>query len=149
MSGGATPTAFAQIVLAMQAALQSAPAVAPHIMRARVRQLPEQMATAVVVRPLRAAVDTAVGAGTPLVWATGVQVECYARGSVGCPVDVTLDALLERTVTRLRQDCTLGGLVGDLEPKTIDWDFDVDGAQTACATVIFNVPHATGAGVLT
>lgn len=141
-------TAFAQVIGAIQAALQQAPAVSAHVFRARARVLPEQMATAIVVRPARAEREAGVGQGTPALWVTGVALECYARGTPSAPVDLQVDTLLAAAVARLMADPTLGGLVGNLELQTIDWDFDVDGQQTACVTVIFNVPHATGAGVL-
>ena len=106
-----TPTAFAQVIAAMQSSLQQAPPVSPNVFR-------------------------------------GVALECYARGTASAPVDVTLDALLGDAVARLMADPSLGGLVGFIDPQSVDWDFDVDGAQTACATVVFAVRHATAAGAL-
>ena len=143
-----TPTAFAQVIAAMQSSLQQAPAVSPNVFRARSRVLPEQMTTAVVVRPAQAQREAGVGQGAPALWLTGVALECYARGTASAPVDVTLDALLSDAVARLMADPSLGGLVGFIDPQSVDWDFDVDGAQTACATVVFAVRHATAAGAL-
>lgn len=141
-------TAFAQAAAAMQAALQRAPAISPNVFRARARVVPEQMVTAIVVRPLRAEREGAAGRGTPALWATGLALECYARGTQSAPVDQAVDALLDSAVERLMEDPSLGGLVGFIDPRSIDWDFDVDGAQTACATVNFFVRHATRAATL-
>lgn len=142
------PTAFASVIGAMQAALQAAPAVSPNVFRARARVVPQQMATAIVVRPGQAERDSSVGQGAVAVWLTAVAVDCYARGTTASPVDDAVDALIGNAVDRLQQDPALGGLVGSLDPQAITWDFDVDGEQTACATVTFYVRHATAAASL-
>ncbi len=143
-----TRTAFARAVRAMQESLQAAPAVSPNVFRARVRVVPQQMATAIVVRPGQAERDASVGQGAASVWLSALVMECYARGSTVNPVDDGVDDLLGAAVDRLLQDPTLGGLVGSIEPQGIAWDFDVDGEQTACATVTFYVRHATAAASL-
>lgn len=142
------PTAFARAVRAMQESLQAAPAVSPNVFRARARVVPQQMATAIVVRPGQAERDASVGQGAASVWLSALVVDCYARGSTANPVDDAVDDLLGAAVERLLQDPTLGGLVGSIEPQGIAWDFDVDGEQTACATVTFYVRHATAAASL-
>lgn len=136
-------TAFAQVLGAMQAALQAAAAVSPNVFRARARVVPQQMATAIVVRPAQAERDASVGQGAMALWLTVVAVDCYARGSAASPVDTAVDALMGAAVQRLMQDQSLGGLVGSIDPQAVTWDFDVDGEQTACATVTFYVRHAT------
>lgn len=143
-----TVTAFARIVRAMQASLQAAPAVSANVFRARSRVIPRQMVTALVVRPGQAKVDRGVGQGSPGIWLTAVDMECYARGAAGLDSDDAVDALMGAAVARLMADTSLRALVGDIGPEAIDWDFDVDGEQTACATVTFYVRHATAAGVL-
>lgn len=140
-----TPTAFARAIGAMQAALQASPAVSANVFRARARVVPQQMATAIVVRPAQAERDASVGQGAMAVWLTAIAVDCYARGSAANPVDDAVDALMGEAVERLMQDPSLGGLVGSIDPQGIAWDFDVDGEQTACATVTFYVRHATAA----
>lgn len=142
------PTAFAQVLGAMQAALRAADPVSPNVFRARARVVPQQMATAIVVRPAQAERDASVGQGAMVLWLTAVAMDCYARGSASAPVDTAVDALMGAAVQRLMQDPSLGGLVGSIDPQAVTWDFDVDGEQTACATVTFYVRHATAAASL-
>lgn len=139
------PTAFARAIGAMQTALQASPAVSPNVFRARARVVPQQMVTAIVVRPGQAERDASVGQGAMAVWTTAVAVDCYARGTAATPVDDAVDALMGAAVERLMQDPSLGGLVGSIDPQAVTWDFDVDGEQTACATVTFYLRHATAA----
>lgn len=143
------PTAFARIATALQAALQADPAIAPAVYIARVRTLPEQGGAALVVRPGRAERESSAGLGAPALWVSAYALECYARGSASSPADAAVDALLGAAVERLMADPSLGGLVGYIDPQSIDWDYDVDGAQTACATVTFIVRHASAAATLT
>lgn len=136
------PTAFATVVKAFQATLQAAPAVSEHIHRARMRPLPRDAATGVCVRIGRADIQSGAGQGTPRLAATGIAVECYARGTAD-DVDDALDALLQLVATRLLSDPSLGGLVGDINPTSVSYDFDADGDATGCAIVMFDVLHAT------
>lgn len=138
-------TAFASVVGAMVAQLNAVTPVSPHIYRARMRVLPSTVQSAVVVRILGAEVDAAAGQNVCGVWATAVAVECYARSGASTSPDVAVDALLEAVVTRLQQNRSLGGLVGDLVITSVNYDFDVDGETTACATVLFSIRHATAA----
>ena len=71
------------------------------------------------------------------------------RGNMGFTREDIVAGYQEAIGTaRLMADPSLGGLVGFIDPQSVDWDFDVDGAQTACATVVFAVRHATAAGAL-
>lgn len=142
-------TAFASVVGALVAQLQAATPVSAHIFRARMRTVPQQFTDAVVVRVQDAQVDPAIGQGTCGIWATSVAVECYARAAAATSPDVAVDALLEAVVTRLMANRSLGGLVGDLVLSAINYDFDVDGESTACATVTFSIRHATAANSIT
>lgn len=142
-------TAFMRVALAMRTCLQAATPIAAIVEIARTRTLPEQSATALVVRPGRAVRDRGVGRGAPVIWASAMVLECYARGTSAAPAADAVDELLDAAVHRLMADPSLGGLVGSLDPESIEWDYDVDGAQTACATVTFLVRHATAAARLT
>lgn len=144
-----TATVFAQLVGATCAALQAAPAVSAQVHRARMRVLPQQWTTAVVVRPARAALEEAVGQGVASIWATQLVVDCYARAPAAQAGDLAVDALLGAVVARLLADRSLGGLVGDLGLLGIEYDFDVDGETTACATLTFQVRHASSAASIT
>lgn len=141
-------TAFASVVGAIVAALQQSPAVSARVDRVRLRPIAKDSATAVVVRPSGAKADNSVGQGVVGVWATSVNVECYARANTTISPDVAVDALLQDVATRLYQNSSLGGLVGGLDLTTVDYDFDVDGENTACVTLTYQIQHATAAGSL-
>lgn len=140
-----TATVFATLVGAVVTALRATPAVTTHVHRARMRALPQQWSTAVVVRPQSAEVEQGVGQSVANIWATQLQVECYARAPAAQAGDAAVDALLSAVVERLLADRSLGGIVGDLGLLGITYDFDVDAESTACATVTFSVRHASGA----
>lgn len=141
-------TAFASVVGAVVAALQAAPAVSAQVDRVRVRPVAKASATAIVVRPLGAKPDINVGQGVVGIWATSVTVECYARSAASVSPDVAVDSLLQDAATRLYQNRNLGGLVGDLILTAVAYDFDVDGENTACVTLTYQIQHATAAGSL-
>lgn len=138
-------TVFSQVVGAMVAKLEAAPAVSSYIERARRRALPESAENAVVVLLQQAVVDRGMGAGTACIWATQVAVECYAKAAPGQTPDVAVDSLLQAVVGRVLADPSLGGVAGDVGLVGVAYDFDVDGRATACATVTFNVRHASAA----
>ena len=141
-------TAFASVVGAMVTQLQATPAVSAQVDRVRLRPVAKQALTAVVVRPQGAERDTSVGQGVVGIWATGVTVECYARASASTSPDLVVDELLQAVATRLQSDPTLGGLVGGIELSAVAYDFDVDGDNTACVTLTYQIRHATAANSL-
>ncbi len=128
-------------VTAIVAALNSAPAVCSHIDRVRLRPVAQSVALAVAVRPNQAEVVQFQLSSLPVGWATTISVECYARSGASTASDVAVDALLESVYARLMADPTLSGAVVALQPKGISYDFDADGEQTACASLVFNVLH--------
>jgi hypothetical protein len=131
-------TLIANATAAITAALQAAPAVAPQVARVRLRALGAATTTAVVVRPLAAEVAERTMSG-PLKWVVRVAVECYAKTTTATAPDAAVDALVQATYARLMADATLGGAVKRVEPEAIAYDFDADGEQTACATLVFNI----------
>jgi hypothetical protein len=136
-------TIVAAAVGAIVAALQSAPAVAPTVARVRLRPLAHPVATAVVVRPLQTEVTQAsLQQGYPVSWASQIAVECYAKSTAATSPDVAVDALLEAVYARLFTDPALvaTGLL-TLEPKEVSFDFDADGDQTTCATLVITARH--------
>ncbi len=131
-------TLLAAATGAIVAALAQAPAVAPQVARVRLRPLAANTTTAVVVRPQSAEVATRTMGG-PLQWVCRIAVECYAKTTTQTAPDVAVDALIQAAYARLMADATLAGAVKRIEPEGIAYDFDVDGEQTACATLVFNV----------
>jgi len=142
-------TIINQVVTAITAALQSAPAVADSIGRVNLRPVSQAVAQAVVVRPVQSEVTQAgVLNSMPVSWSTTVAVECYARSSGATTPDQSVDALLESVYARLMADPTLSGVVLGLQPQHVSFDFDADGDKTACATIVFNARQRASAGSL-
>lgn len=137
-------TLVSNAVAAIVAALNAGTPVAPQVARVRLRPLAATQALAVVVRPLQS--DAAVNSTSPdlpVGWTSAISVECYARTSAATTPDVAVDSLLEAVYGRLMADTTLGGVVLSLAPQSISWDFDADGEQTACATLVFQTLQCT------
>lgn len=127
-------------ITAIMASLSAGPAVAAQIDRVRMRPLAKTVLQAVIVRPLKADVgELSLAPGYPVSWNTAVAVECYAKSVAGTAPDEAVDTLIGAVYARLMADITLGGAVIALQPQQIDYDFDVDGEQTTCATFVFNV----------
>jgi hypothetical protein len=125
-------------ITAIVSALNSAPAVCSHIDRVRLRPVAQSVDLAIAVRPVQSEVQQYLIAGMPVSWITTISVECYARSGASTPADMAVDALLESVYSRLMADPTLSGVVADLQPKGISYDFDVDGEQSTCASLVFN-----------
>lgn len=137
-------------VTAIMAALSAGPAVAAQIDRVRLRPLAKAVTQAVSVRPLKAEVsDLSLAPGYPVSWNTSVAVECYVKSVAGTAPDVAVDSLVSAVYARLMADITLGGSVIAMQPIQIDYDFDVDGEQTTCATLAFNVRQRANDATLT
>lgn len=134
-----------QAVSAIMAALQSAPPVAPSIGRVNLRPIAQASGQAVIIRPVNAAPASVNDfTGQPTSWACAIAVECYARSTGTTAPDQSVDALIETVYARLMTDPTLSGVVINLAPKQINYDFDADGEKTACATLeIHTLQHAT------
>jgi hypothetical protein len=128
-------------ITAIVAALNSAPAVCSHIDRVRLRPIAQSVALAVAVRPTQAEVVQFQLSSLPVGWATTISVDCYARSIASISADVAVDDLLDSVYARLMADPTLAGSVVAIQPKGITYDFDADGDQTTCASLVFNVLH--------
>lgn len=132
-------TMFSNTLTAIVSALTSGTPVATQVDRVRLRPLAKTTERAVVVRPDEAEAGmAAIYPNLPVSWINAIYVECYARSSAGTAPDVAVDSLLGDVYARLMEDPTLGGVVASLEAKSIKWDFDVDGEQTACAILVFH-----------
>lgn len=144
-----TPTLVNTAVTAMVAALSSAPAVCAHIERGRRRAVAQDVDLCVVVRPVQSEVtQQALAFGTPVSWLTSVAVECYARSGASVAADLAVDPLIDAVYARLLLDPTLGATVVAIKPQGIGYDFDADGQQTTCATLVFNIMHRTPGNTL-
>lgn len=102
----------------------------------------------VAIRLLDAQLERFAVKDAPFNVDTILAVECYARGAAGVSPDLAVDALLAAVYGRLAADPSLGGLVQDLEPTSINFDFDVDGESSACATLTYLVRHRADSNTL-
>lgn len=138
-------TAVTAIVLA----LQTPAPVGAAIYRVRLRPIAQQSDQAVVVRAEQCDVtQVAMLSGSPVTWDSLVSVECYQRATSSTSADVAIDALVEAVYARLMTDQTLGGAVLAMVPKGISFEYDADGDQTACATLVFILRHRTSGASL-
>lgn len=137
-------------VTAMVAALQSAPAVCAVVDRVRLRALAADIDVALAVRPIASEVMQAgLSPAAPISWQTTIAVECYARSNASTAPDVAVDAVLQGAFARLMEDPTLGGLVVSIKPRAVSYDFDADGTQSTCATLVLEVLQRTAGNTLT
>lgn len=136
-------------VTAIVATLRSAPAVASSVTRVRLRPQPKSVLYGVDVHPSRSLPGVSdVPMGYPVSWDTSISVDCYARSTVATSPDEAIDALVESVYTRLMQDPTLGGEVIGLQPQDLSYDFDADGEQTTCVTLVFQILQRAAAGTI-
>lgn len=143
-------TIVSAAVAAIVAALSAGTPVASQIARVRLRPLAAGQAQAVVVRPLQSeAAVSSLSPDLPVSWTSAISVECYARTSAATTPDVAVDSLVEAVYARLLADPTLGGVVISLQPQSMSWDFDADGEQTACATLVFQALQRTAGATFT
>lgn len=143
-------TVVGQVVGAVVAALQAAPAVSANVARVRLRPWSEATASAVAVRPLDATREEAAmyGFGGPESWRVRVAVECYARTTSTTP-DAAIDALVGAVYGRLMADPTLGGqITAGLEPLQLAYDFDAEAEKFAAATLVFSARIRTAGTTL-
>lgn len=144
-------TIVSNTVAAIVTALSGGTPVAPQIARVRLRPLGTAATTAVVVRPLQfePGSEEILSLGQPVSWTSAISVECYARSSTATAPDVAVDSLVESVYARLMADTTLGGVVIGLKLQGITWDFDADGEQTTCASLVFAARHKSPGATLT
>lgn len=141
-------TAFANIPAAMVTALQAAPAVCAQVHRERVRPGAADWPELVVVRMQSAELEPLVIRGAPFNVDSRVRVELVARAAGGLSAEAALDALLGRVYARLAQDTTLGGLVGDLTPEGLSYEYDAAADPVGSVVITYRAVHQVDAGTL-
>ncbi len=134
-------------ITAVVAALERAPAVVPVVDRVRLRPVSKQLAEAIAVRPVQAEpTQRAIAPGVPVRWESTFTVEIYQTSAAGVAPDDAVDPLVTAAYARLMEDPSLGGACIALEPKGISYDFDSDGTQSTCVSLVFVAVHRpTGA----
>lgn len=141
-------TAFAALTDGLRDILLQAPAVAGgRVWRGRLRPIPEEHQTAIVVRPVQAT-SSQVVLGKGLDWDTLIEVECYARAVGTTEPEDAVDAVLAAAWERIKTaGSALTGLgVMDLVPEPrIDWQISEGAQPLVCATFGLRVRHRTQA----
>jgi hypothetical protein len=136
-------------VTAMVDALKRAPAVATHVDRVRLRPVAQNVSQAIAVRAVESEPTEDVALpGYPVAWLTTITVECYAKNSANTTPDLAVDSLVQAAYARLMEDTTLGGAVIALYPKGASFDFDADGEQTVCVSLVFRSLQRSSAGLI-
>jgi hypothetical protein len=136
-------TVFQSLTAAIVASLERSPALADgRVWANRLRPIPENKATAVVVRLEQSdAVENVIGM---LDWQTRFAVECYGRGVVGADPAGGVDDLMASVWARLAAFpvSDLGAMALTVNPS-IDWQYDDADTPMACAVIRVSVTHRT------
>lgn len=140
-------TAFGTIVAALKTALEAAPAASARVYRARLQPVAAQHADAVVVRIQSSTPERFAILNSPTDWDTTIEIECYARSGT-LTADAAVDALLAKVWAKLAADTSLGGLVMDVNPVSLEYDFAGEADQMACVTLGLRVLHRTANNTL-
>lgn len=132
-------TKIEQILAALQATLQAAPAIAGgRVYRAMLSKIAEADTSAVVLVPGNAEMQSAVVMGR-VAWLMNISIECYARGDAP---DVAADVLLEAVNAKMTADRTLGGLTDDITPKSVTWNYEMRDTGLVVVALGFNVEYS-------
>jgi len=142
-----TPTAFAQIVGAIKAALEDTPAVSERVYRGRTRPMDAEWPDMVNIRLDTATRERFAIQDGPADWDTTLIIECTARSTIDAP-DLAIDALMHAAHNRLQLDTTLDGLVMDLDLKSLEFTFDEDAEKTGTVAMTYMVLHRTDSTTL-
>ncbi len=135
-------TAFGTIVGAIETLLQAATPVSSQIFRARLKPIAAQHADAVVIRIESSVPERVAILNAPTDWDTVISIECYAR-SATLSADEAVDALLANVWAKLAANPSLSGLVMDMLPTNLEYDFAGEADQMACAILTLKVLHRT------
>lgn len=140
--------AFQQIAQRIEQALAGA-AVADSVMRGRLRPVPEETLTAVVVRYDRSSGEGAAVIGGMTDWDTAIAIDCYQRVDGVDDPDEACGELLGRVYAVVQGLDTSGlavmGLL--LNPEIVATPSEVDPSLT-CLTLYLTVQHRTDSTTL-
>ena len=135
-------SAFSAITAALVATLGATPAVSTNIFRARARQLAEEHADAINVQFDSSVPQAGAIHGAPVDWVSTFTVECFAR-SVAMSGDLAVDPIVLAVYNRIMADTTLGGLVTDINPPSIEAEYATAGEKTGWMNMTFQILHRT------
>lgn len=136
-------TAFDDVLGAVMAALQSAPALAGgNIVENDDGPLDAADSARIVVRLTRARGELGAIRGAPVDWESEVEIECQAGAASG--VRAALNELVGGAYARIAADPTLGGLVLQiaLDPEIV-WDYQIAERELGRALLTAKAQHRT------
>ncbi len=135
-------SAFATITGALVALMEADVPVAPVVMRARDRLVAEQYPTAVAVSFDGSAPFSFTIMGAPVDWESRYSIECWSR-TTSTTADLAVDPLFMEVYSRLAADTTLGGLVSDIAPPTIEAEYSAEQQKTGWVRMSYVITHRT------
>lgn len=144
-----TTDAHNAVVQAVISTLLATPALASgNIYRGRRRAISKNVELGIAVRfgasdPSRGAIK-----GAPIDWTTTVLVECYARTTGTESADEAALALHADAYARLNTDPSLGGVVDDLLPPSLDVSEEDRDEQLGCVIAGYQLRHRTAENTL-
>ncbi|HSH98877.1 MAG: hypothetical protein ACAH07_06010 [Methylophilaceae bacterium] len=124
--------------------LSAAPPLAGVIWRSRLRPIPENKASAIVMRPGTVGEPDLIVLGQYR-WVLNLAIEFYGRGDV--PDSIT-DPIIEAAFTRIAADRTLGGICDDILPGRREWDFESRDTDLVVAILELNIEFTTSEATL-
>lgn len=136
------PTAFASITGAIVALLEAGTPVARVVFRARDRQLPEQYDSAVSVQCDGAMPMSGAILGAPIDWESRFSIDCWARTTT-TTADLAVDPLVADVYQRIAADTTLGQLVDNVSPPSIEFEYSAEQKKTGWVRMTYVITHRT------
>ena len=129
-----------QILAAIKATLAGTTGVGTRIYRSRQEAFSRQEAPAIVIAPAPDNATIEPVSTCRLDWTLNVQIAVYARGNVP---DQAADPVVQSMHSLLMADRTLGGLVMDIYPASVDPQFDAGDLATAWIVCSYVVHYRT------
>ena len=134
-----------QIMAAVAAALAGTSGVGTRIYRSRVEAFNRNEAPALVIEPGTDAAGPEPISTCKIDWTLPVLIAVHTRGGVP---DQAADPIVTSVHSRLMADRTLGGLVMDVWPVSVDPQFDKADAASCWTVCTYQVRYRTQVGDL-
>jgi len=143
MSNTLPITAIANLFSAVEAALNTSPAVCNVVARSKNRPFGISEDLAVNIKPGPSIPEQPTFGDPQLQLVTSLSVECYARTTSAVPYDIAVDGLLSAVVGRLHTSPLLTQRPGllSLELGPIEYDAETHGDQVVCLTLAVTITH--------
>lgn len=161
MSAPLQPTAFDDIMAAVQAALRAAPPLcaADQVLQdIEAAEMPEDVDRRIVISYAGSQGDYAFASGYARQWRTSLRLDCVVRvdnptnsltsGTRARPAMALLGAALERLNTEFEAN-QWGGTVMSIDGITIDQDHEMQDTRLGGAWAVLQLSHRTESNLIT